>query len=96
MLLQTIVFDRHSKGWTKDCYYNIEYLRIQERYVNDMLMIKGHIFLKEIYDCLGVVWSSEYENKCVIYNGREIDRIAFEVFGLQSDGGIVINVLYSV
>ena len=47
-------FDDGCAGWTKDPEYNLMFLRDQQRYANDLLKAKGHLFLNEVYDLLGI------------------------------------------
>lgn len=47
-------FDDGCTGWTKDPDYNLMFLKDQQRYANDMLQSKGHLFLNEVYDMLGI------------------------------------------
>lgn len=47
-------FDDGCTGWTKDPEYNLMFLKDQQRYANDLLKSRGHIFLNEIYDMLGI------------------------------------------
>lgn len=47
-------FDEYCVGWTKDPEYNLMFLKDQERYANDMLKAKGHLYLNEVYDLIGV------------------------------------------
>lgn len=47
-------FDDGCTGWTKDPEYNLMFLRDQQRYANDLLQSKGHLYLNEVYDMLGI------------------------------------------
>lgn len=47
-------FDDGCVGWTKDPEYNLAFLKAQQKYANNMLQTRGHIFLNEIYDLLGI------------------------------------------
>ena len=47
-------FDETCIGWTKDPEYNLTFLKDRQRYVNDMLKAKGHLFLNEVYDLLSI------------------------------------------
>lgn len=47
-------FDDGCTGWTKDPDYNFTFLMHQQRYANDLLKTKGHLFLNEVYDMLGI------------------------------------------
>ena len=47
-------FDESSSEWQKDPEYNIFFLRAQQNYWNDMLKVRGHVFLNEVYEALGI------------------------------------------
>ena len=47
-------FDDGCKGWEKDSEYNLMFLRAQQQYANDLLRSRGHLFLNEVYDMLGI------------------------------------------
>ena len=47
-------FDDGCTGWTKDPEYNLMLLKNQQRYANDLLKSRGHLFLNEVYDMLGI------------------------------------------
>ena len=47
-------FDDGCTGWEKDAEYNLVFLKAQQQYANDLLRSKGHLFLNEVYDMLGI------------------------------------------
>lgn len=47
-------FDEGCTGWTKSPEYNLLFLKRQQDYANDLLKRRGHVFLNEIYDMLGI------------------------------------------
>lgn len=47
-------FDEYSDYWQRNAEYNLMFLRAQERYANDKLKARGHLFLNEVYDALGI------------------------------------------
>ena len=47
-------FDEYCAGWTKDAEYNLMFLRQQQNYANELLKTRGHLFLNEVYDMLGI------------------------------------------
>lgn len=47
-------YDDGCTGWSKDPEYNLMFLKDQQRYANDLLKSKGHLFLNEVYDMLGI------------------------------------------
>ena len=47
-------FDAASDQFEKDPEYNLMFLRRQQDYANEVLKSRGHLFLNEVYDMLGI------------------------------------------
>ena len=47
-------FDEGSVYYQTNSDYNMSFLKAQQSYANDILQVRGHIFLNEIYDNLGL------------------------------------------
>ena len=47
-------FDELCSEWQRQPEYNYTFLRAQQNYANDLLRSRGHIFLNEVYDMLGI------------------------------------------
>jgi hypothetical protein len=47
-------FDQLSPSWNKEPEYNLVFLRCQQNWANDLLKTRGHVFLNEVYDMLGI------------------------------------------
>ena len=50
-------FDPYSTSWSKEPEYNLIFLRCQQNYANELLRARGHVFLNEVYDMLGIARS---------------------------------------
>lgn len=48
------VFDSNCKNWEKDRNWNLLYLKAAQRYFNDVLKARGYVFLRDIYEYLGI------------------------------------------
>lgn len=47
-------FDETCGGWKKSPEYNKAFLKCQQEYANNLLHGRGHLFLNEVYDMLGI------------------------------------------
>jgi Family of unknown function (DUF6353) len=47
-------FDEKSQNWEPDPSQNLMFLRCQVKFANDLLRSRGHLFLNEVYDMLGL------------------------------------------
>jgi hypothetical protein len=47
-------FDPLSSRWSPEPEYNVVFLNCQQNYWNDVLNSRGHVFLNEVYDNLGI------------------------------------------
>lgn len=47
-------FDEGSTSWSNSPTQNLLFLKHNQQYFNDILKIRGHVFLNEVYDALGV------------------------------------------
>lgn len=48
------IFDEYSPHWEKDPELNKLYIQCQQNYANNLLIARGHLFLNEVYDMLGM------------------------------------------
>lgn len=47
-------YDETCAGWERDSEYNLMTLNHKQNYANDILKTRGHLFLNEVYDMLGI------------------------------------------
>ncbi len=47
-------FDEYSTSWSRTPEYNLLFIRCQQNYASDLLHSRGHVFLNEVYDMLGI------------------------------------------
>jgi Family of unknown function (DUF6353) len=47
-------FDSYSPSWDREPEYNLIFLKCQQNWANDLLQSRGHVFLNEVYDMLGI------------------------------------------
>lgn len=51
-------FDESCLQWTRDAQYNYMFLKATQKYYNQMLIARGHVFLNEVYEALGLPHTS--------------------------------------
>jgi hypothetical protein len=80
-------FDDYSTSWSKEPEYNMIFIRCQQNYANDLLRSRGHVFLNEVYDMLGVPRSKAgaVVGWILSKNGETDNFINFGVFDGKTD-----------
>lgn len=51
-------FDEGSPNWHKNAEFNRLFIQCQQNWLNNLLQARGHVFLNEAYDALGIERSS--------------------------------------
>lgn len=51
-------FDETNENWDPNADYNIMHLKNWQNWANDLLRVRGHVFLNEVYDMLGMEHST--------------------------------------
>lgn len=90
-------FDKTSPSWTEDRDFNKRYLKGVENFYNSLLKAKGYVFLRDIYEELGIPidqksivvgWFYDPENK---FADNRID-LSIEPIGEGPDFMLDFNV----
>lgn len=65
MSTETIIveYNNQSRNWSSDQQINSFFLRHVHNYARDMIRIRGHVFLNEIFDELGLPRTSDGQLK---------------------------------
>lgn len=81
MFLKAVQFDDRCYGWASDRECNVLLIRLVECRINDLLRLRGYVYLNTICEELAVGWSPEDDNPCIIYDGIErTPRVRFETY----------------
>lgn len=75
-------FDDGCTGWQKDAELNLVFLKHQQNYANDLLKRKGHLFLNEVYDMLGIPRTKAGQIVGWIYDENHPNGDNFVDFGI--------------
>lgn len=73
-------FDEYSNNWQKNAELNRLFVQCQQNYANDLLMARGHLFLNEVYDMLGVERSSAGQVVGWVIGERGDNYVDFGIF----------------
>lgn len=79
-------FDPSCEQWEKNAEYNLNFLKGQERYANDVLKTRGHLFLNEVYDMIGFDHSQAGSLVGWIYDESNPDIDNYVDFGIYEMG----------
>lgn len=75
-------FDESCNGWEKNSEYNLMFLRAQQQYSNDLLKARGHLYLNEVYDMLGIPRTKAGQVVGWVYNTEKPVGDNYVDFGL--------------
>jgi Family of unknown function (DUF6353) len=73
-------FDESSACWEKDPELNHLFVLCQQNYANDLLTARGHVFLNEVYDMLGIDRSSAGQVVGWVLGPEGDNYVSFSVF----------------
>lgn len=82
------LFDEYNVNWEHNPEYNFLFLKLQQKHANQRLQAKGHIFLNEVYDDLGLDRTKEGAVVGWI-KGHGDDYVDFGIFDRENDERIV-------
>ncbi len=77
-------FDETSENWQRNAEMNRHFLQLQQNYANHQLHSRGHIFLNEIYDLLGLERSQAGQVVGWVMNGEGDNFVDFGLFECES------------
>ena len=83
-------FDSSCKEWSKDPEYNLSYLLQMQNIANEQLISRGHLFLNEVYDMLGIERTKIGQVVGWIYDEKNPigdNCVDFGIYNLESDRG---------
>lgn len=89
------IFDEISPNWQKDAELNRIFVQCQQNYANHLLQARGHVFLNEIYDSLGLERSRAGAVVGWVLNGDGDSYIDFGLFE-PGDSRFINNIERSV
>lgn len=73
-------FDEMCNDWKSNPEYNRAFLHCQQTYANDRLRTRGHIFLNEVYDSLGIPRTKEGQVVGWVLDGKGDGYVDFGIF----------------
>lgn len=79
-------FDEDSGVWKKDAEINRIFLQAQQNYANNILAMRGHLFLNEVYDWLDLERTTEGSVVGWIFNGNGDNYVDFGMFDAYNSG----------
>lgn len=85
-----IVFDGRCVSHTRDLHYNLMYLKNLEKGFNDLLNRRGYVFLRDIYEQMGIPITKE---SCLVgWTKGNCNHIEFELHRLTDVFMVDFNV----
>lgn len=78
-------FDEYNSNWTRDANLNFLFVKSQQNYANDLLKSRGHLFLNEVYDMLGMEHSQAGAIVGWIIGENSDNYVDFGIFDFGSE-----------
>lgn len=73
-------FDESSRNWDRNPEMNRMFVQVQQTYANDLLVTRGHIFLNEVYDMLGLERSKAGQVVGWVISDEGDNRVDFGIY----------------
>lgn len=84
-------FEPSNLNWQKDQELNRIFIQCQQNYANHLLTARGHVFLNEVYDSLGLDRSQAGAVVGWVRDGDGDGYVDFNIYGVQNADFIVGN-----
>lgn len=81
-----VLFDESNVNWNKAHEYNQLFLNAQQNYANDLLRARGHVFLNDVHDMLGLPRTKAGQIVGWVYDGDGDNYIDFGFFNNIHEG----------
>lgn len=78
-------FDEYSNQWRNEPALNKYFLKSQQAYFNDLLLTRGHVFLNEVWDGLGIPRTKAGAIVGWVINKEDWDGDGYIDFGVFTD-----------
>lgn len=75
-----VLFDEANKHWQRADEYNHIFIQAQQNYANDLLRAKGHVFLNDVHDMLGLPRTKAGQIVGWVMDGDGDNYIDFGIF----------------
>ena len=79
-------FDEGCSQWKKDPQYNLLFVKNSQRWANDLLIARGHLFLNEVYDMLGFDRTTAGAVVGWVVNGEGDNFVDFGIYDDRHQG----------
>lgn len=81
-----VLFDEVNSNWQRADEYNQFFIQAQQNYANDLLKAKGHVFLNDVHDMLGLPRTKAGQIVGWVLNGDGDNYIDFGIFNNMQEG----------
>jgi hypothetical protein len=78
-------FDEANPNWEKKAEYNLLFLKSVQNHMNDLLHVRGHVMLNDVYDRLGFDRTPEGAIVGWLMGGEGDNYIDFNIYDFQSE-----------